>query len=170
MRVLGALTVIVGCGLFGLVRAIGLRNQERCIAAVIDSLRYMGSELKALSPPLPELMSELAESARPEVRGFYEKLRAATELLGDESFEKLWTSAVMTDKTLLLNENQRRELCKAGAFIGRFSAQEQAVALESCISRLETEYRMAAEKAREGRRLYPGLGLTAGIMLAAVFI
>lgn len=170
MKVLGAVTVIIGCCLFGLARAWGLQKQEKCIGAVIDSLRYMGSELKAVSPPLPELISDLSENARPEVLGFYMGLRSAMELLGDESFEKLWTKAVMTDKSLLLSENQRRQLCKAGAFIGRFSVEEQEAALKSCISRLETEYRMAADRAREGKKLYPGLGLTAGIMLSAVFI
>lgn len=170
MRALGALTVILGCGLFGLVRAMGLAKQAQCVAAVIDSLRYMASSLKASSPPLPELILELSENSKTEVREFYGKLCAATELLGDESFENMWTSAVMTDKTLLLSRESRRQLCKAGAYIGRFSVEEQTAALESCIVRLEAEYRLASEKAREGKRLYPGLGLTAGIMLAAVFI
>ncbi len=170
MRILGALTVIIGCSLFGLVRALSLSKAERCIGAVIDSLQYMSSELKASSMPLPELITELAEVARPEVRGFYVNLNSCMSLLGDESFENIWAGLVMRDKGLVLDEKQRKLLCKAGAFMGRFSVEEQAAALESCVQRLETEYKLAADKAREGKKLYPGLGLTAGFMIAAMFI
>ncbi len=170
MRILGALTVIIGCSLFGLVRAMALQKSERCIRAIIDSLQYMSSELRATAMPLPDLIAELSAASRQELRGFYEKLHTAMQLLGDESFENIWTSAVMGDKSLYISENQRLLLCKAGAFMGRFSVEEQTAALDSCISRLEPEYRLAADKAKEGKRLYPGLGLTAGFMLAAMFI
>jgi stage III sporulation protein AB len=170
MKALGAFSVVVGCALLGFVRALLLAKQERCIAAVIDSLRYMISEMRMDAPPLPVLIAHLAEYSGEEVRGFYSKLCSAMELLGQESFEALWSGALMTDRELCLNAARRRILCKAGAFMGRFSAKEQCAALEGCIARLEPEHRLALEKAREGRRLYPGLGLTAGIMLAAMFL
>lgn len=171
MKTLGALAVIIGCGLFGLIRAMSLSRNEKCLEAVIDSLRYMISELKAEAAPLPELLSSLsAQAASGEVRDFYSKLCSVLELLGQESFESLWIGAVMSDKELALNEKQRHILSKAGCFMGKFSVGEQATALEGCIERLEWEYRNAAEKAREGKKLYPGLGVTAGLMLAAVFL
>lgn len=170
MKILGALSVIIGCVLFGLIRAMSLTRHEKCVGAIIDSLQYMISELKTEALPLPELIALLSQTARSEVRVFYAKLSSAMELLGDESFESLWSSAVMTDSSLGLSEGERQILCKAGVFMGKFSAEEQSAALESCIARLEPERRIAAEKAREGKKLYPGLGLAAGIMLAVMFL
>lgn len=170
MRLLGVLSVVIGCGIFGFVRAAALKRRAECLASAMDALRYIGSELRASSPTLPELIGELALTSPPGVGGLFTRLSRAMANIGQESFESLWTSAVMEEPTLPLDKNQRRMLAGAGAFMGKFSSEEQAQALEHCALRLETEYRRAEESAKEGRRLYPGLGLTAGIMLAAVLL
>lgn len=170
MKLLGALAVVAAGVLFGIIRSELLFKRERCLSAVIDSLRYMGSELKLQSQPLPELIREMSENAAAPVREYYVNLYMAIDLLGEQSFESLWSELVMTDKSLEISDRQREILCKAGSFMGKFSVEDQALALEGCVARLEPEYNRAHEKAIEGRRLYPGLGLTAGLMLAALFI
>lgn len=170
MRLLGVVSVIIGCGIFGLVRAFALKKRAECLASAMDALRYMGSELRASSPTLPELIGDLAQSSGSGVKGLFAGLYMDMAGIGQESFESLWTRAVMEERTLALDKDQRRLLAGAGTFMGKFSSEEQAQALEHCARRLETEYRRAEEAAKDGRRLYPGLGLTAGIMLAAVLL
>lgn len=170
MKLIGAIAVIVGCGAFGLLRCRTLSHQAACISAAAEALRYMASELRATAPPLPELMDELSRAAPPPVRGFFARLSGEAGMIGEESFEVIWKRTVFSEDTLLLGESSRRILAGAGEFMGRFSCEEQAEALERCAYKLESEYRIANEKAREGRRLYPGLGLTVGVMLAAVFL
>lgn len=170
MKLIGAIAVIVSCGAFGISQSRKLSRRAVCISAAAEALRYMASELRASAPPLPELMDELACSAAQPVRGFFAKLSGETKLIGEESFEAIWKRTVSSDSSMLLGEGSRRILAGAGEFIGRFSCSEQAEALERCAYKLESEYRFANEKAREGRRLYPGLGLTVGVMLAAVFL
>lgn len=170
MKILGALSVIIGCGLFGLVQSRTLSRRERCLTELIDSLQYMISELKAELLPLPELIRTLSETAGNEVRKYYVNLFSALNALGEESFEHLWRTAAESEATLALSGEQRQILSTAGAFMGKFSAGEQTAALESCISRLEAQRQLAFEKAREGKKLYPGLGLGAGLMLSVMFL
>lgn len=170
MKLLGFLAVVLSCGAFGLSRSAALAGRAACLGAASDALRYMASELKASAPPLPELMEEMALWAKPQVKGLFIRLSGDMGRIGEESFQQLWKSAVMSEGSLLLDGRQRGILAGAGEFMGKFSCAEQAEALERCAFRIESEYRLAEEKAREGKRLYPGLGLTAGIMLAAVFL
>jgi len=170
MKLLGFLAVVLGCGAFGLSRSMALSRRAACLAASAEALRYMASSLLASACPLPELVEELSQWAGPEVRGLFSRLLEAMDKLGEESFEELWKDAVYSEPSLALDESQRHILAGAGEFMGKFSSEEQSRALERCAGRLEMECRAAEEKAREGRRLYPGLGLTAGVMLAAVFL
>ena len=170
MRVLGALGVICGCALAGFAHANELRSRLVCISALIEALHYMAAELKAQSLPIPELISRLSEESPAEVRGFFASLAEGMPHLGEESFESIWMRVVTDDISLKLGREERAILVGIGGYIGKFSAEEQAVMLEGAQARLEERRNFAAEKSREGARLYPGLGISAGLMLSAVFL
>ncbi|MDR0952519.1 MAG: stage III sporulation protein AB [Oscillospiraceae bacterium] len=170
IRLLGGLAVVVGGALLGIVYSRKVSRQERCLGQLIDSLRYMRSELKATAAPTTQLIGQLALNAGGEVREFYVNLLARLERLGDESFESLWLEAAADRESLPIGARQRQILGSLGAFMGKFSIEELDAALEAVIDRLGPELLSAREKTRDGNRLYPGLGLCGGFMIAAIFM
>ncbi|MEG0777495.1 MAG: stage III sporulation protein AB [Oscillospiraceae bacterium] len=170
MKIFGSLMLIFACTLFGLSYAKKLRERQNCLAEILQSLRFMEAELKNSATPLPELFRELSETSKHEAREFYAALSASMENLGEESLANLWQSCVMESGRLPLSEMQKKELCRPGLALGRYAGDEQLTAIQSCIIHLEPELQRAEEKARTGLRLYAGLGLTAGLMLATVLI
>lgn len=170
MKAAGAALVVIGCTLYGFIKAAGLSRQAKCLAAFLESLRFIEAELGSTAPPLPELFQRLAKTARPEVRGFYAGLCEGMEGIGDKSLFQLWRQNLFENSALCLSAFQRTELERPGAVLGRYDYREQAGALESCLLRLEPELQAANKRAREGMRLYTGLGLTFGIMAATVML
>ncbi len=170
MKLLGALLLVAACTMYGIDRGAGLYKKQRCLAGFIEALQFMQAELLGNARPLPEIFDELSKHAKPEVRGFFTYLSESMSKLGDESVSGLWSSRIMSDRVLSLSTVQRQELCRPGLMLGRYVGQEQATAIESCIARLEPELERATETARNGFKLYTGLGLTAGLMLATAVI
>ncbi len=169
MKAAGATLIILACTWYGLIKASRLGARAKCLAAFLESLRFIQAELSSTAPPLPDLFSRLADTARPRVRGFYRQLSKSMEGIGEISFSQIWLQALESEGACL-TDFQRSELMRPGAMLGRYDYQEQAAALQSCLARLEPELRKANRKAAEGLRLYTGLGLVGGIMAATVML
>lgn len=167
MKATGAILVIAAFTAFGITKSKSLSGRAKCLGAIIDALRYICSELQSAATPMPEIFAELYRLSRPETRKLFLQLDENMDSLSDLSFGELWQSALQ-DKSLNLSDYQRDELCRLGLYLGRYPAAEQCSAIEACILHLESEHEAAIGKAREGRKLYTGLGLTAGLMFATV--
>lgn len=169
MKYAGAVIVVAVFTLLGISKSTELTRRARCISAVIEALRYISSELRSAMTPLPVIFEELEAISKPETKKFFGVLNAGMLKLDDESFSELWLNALETGG-LSLNTEQKTELQRLGQSLGRYSAEEQCAAIEACMARLEHEYAAALESSREGKKLYTGLGLATGLMLAAVLI
>ena len=168
LRAAGAALVVSACTWYGVIKAAGLRRQAKLLAAFLDSLRFIAAELSNRATPLPELCALMAETGRPEVRNFFARLSLGLEKRGETSFSQLWREALAQEAGLTLF--QKNELQRPGDMLGRYDYKAQLGAIESCLLRLEPELRAANGRAREGLRLYTGLGLAAGVMTAAVML
>lgn len=170
MRAAGALLIILGCTLYGFLKAAVLCKRARCLGAFLESLRFMEAELIGRATPLPEMLLQLSETARPEVRGFYKALSEKMDAAFENGFASLWRETLLNGELLCLSPYQRAELERPGAMLGRYDHKEQVGAIESALSRLEPELRRANGRAKDGLRLYTGLGLVGGIMAATVML
>ena len=170
MKVVGAVLLICACTLFGIGQARKLYFRQSCIAGVLDSLRFIDAELKNGSVPIPEIFSELSKYPNSKLKMYYVNLNEKMNSLGEESLSEIWGGCAMNDQSISLSARQRQELCKVGNYLGRYSEIEQSEAINACINHLQDDLKRSAEKARQGAKLYTGLGLTFGLMLAAVLI
>lgn len=168
MKGIGALLLVSACLLLGLGQARLLQFRRDSLAGLLDALRYMDAELKNGARPIPELFLALQERAERQIRQFFGGLNKAMESLGEESLSEIWCGCVNRDESLKLKAEQKRELCRLGNYLGRYSGTEQAEALGLCMLRLEGELTKARQEAGQGMKLYTGLGLCLGLMLAAV--
>ncbi|MEF9970986.1 MAG: stage III sporulation protein AB [Oscillospiraceae bacterium] len=170
MKLLGAFLLVFACTWFGVEQARRLFLRQKCLGGMVEALRFMEAELKNNAVSLPELFEELGRVSRREVRGFFLALSESMASLGEKSLTSLWSACVMNEGSLSLSSLQRSELTRPGLSLGRYAGQEQLIALESCAARLETELLRASENARQGAKLYTGLGLIGGLMLATAVI
>ena len=167
MKLVGALFVVVAATLLGVSKASALGKREKTLAAVIAALGYVRCELQSAATPLPELLGNLRSRSQVELANFYDELSAFGG--SGESFEDAWTKAVGC-AALCLSEGQKRELSRLGQYLGRFPGGAQCEAIDACLSHLKPEHEAARAAARQGKKLWTGLGLAAGLMLAAVLI
>jgi stage III sporulation protein AB len=170
MRLLGALLLVCACTLLGLGQAGKLIRRRACLAETVDLLRAIDAELKNGAVPIPEIFAALESRPADNLRGFIQALNAGMSDFGRESLAELWRGCVLNESGPALSVHQRQELCRVGDYLGRYAESEQSGALAVCIARLEDSLQRAGRRAREGVRLYTGLGLSFGLMLAAVLL
>jgi len=170
MRIIGALLLAVACTLFGLGQARRLYFHKSCLEGFLDALRYMDAELKNSSEPVPDIFGELKSRGDWKLCEFFRKLCLRMENFGEESLADIWSGCVMEEESVRLTPSERRELCRVGAYLGKFSEDDQSEAIQACVSHLNDALRELSEGAREKAKLYTGLGITAGLMLATVLI
>ncbi|MBP8639547.1 MAG: stage III sporulation protein AB [Oscillospiraceae bacterium] len=170
MKVVGAILLICASTLLGIGQARKLYFRQSCLAGVIDSLRFIDAELKNGSVSIPDIFSELSKLSNSKLRNYYVNLNEKMKTFGEESLSEIWSGCAMNDKSISLSGRERQELCRVGNYLGRYSEIEQSEAINVCISHLGEDLKRSAEKARQGAKLYTGLGLTFGLMLAAVLI
>ncbi|MEA4895334.1 MAG: stage III sporulation protein AB [Oscillospiraceae bacterium] len=170
MKAVGAVLLVCACTLFGIGQAKKLYLRRSCLAGTLDALRFIGAELKNGAVPIPEIFAELRRLPDTVMHGFFETLCSKMDGIGDESLSEIWSGCVMNDRTISLSQRQRQELSRLGPYLGRYSETEQSDAISACAEHLEAELIRSSEKAREGAKLFTGLGLTLGLMLAAVLL
>lgn len=170
MKIIGAVLLVCACTLFGIGQAGKLRFRQSCLAGVLDSLRFIEAELKNGSVTIPEIFSELSKLPDTNMQKYYVNLNNRMNAFGEESLSEIWSGCAMNDDSISLSGRQRQELCRIGNYLGRYSESEQSDAINACIKHLEDDLERSSEKARQGAKLYTGLGLTFGLMLAAVLI
>lgn len=170
MKIIGAILLVAAGTLFGLGQAKGLYFRQRCLEGVLDSLRFMEAELKNGAVPIPDIFEALQNLPNTKLKSFYTALNGKMADFGEESLSDIWSESALNDQSISLSERQRQELCRVGNYLGRYSENEQSEAINACILHLEEELKRTVIKARDGAKLYTGLGVTAGLMLAAVLI
>ncbi len=170
MKIIGALMLVCACTLLGVVQAKKLHFRQSCLEGVLDGLRFIDAELKNGAVPIPEIFSELCELPDTSLHNYYVNLNDKIGCLGEASLSEIWCGSALEDRSISLSDRQRQELSRVGNYLGRYSESEQSEAIGACVEHLEAELKSSSEKAKQGTKLYMGLGLTFGLMLAAVLI
>lgn len=170
MKIIGAIMLVSACTFFGFIQAKKLRFRQSCLESVLDGLRFMDAELKNGAVPIPEIFSELCKLPDSRLHSYYVNLNEKIGNLGEASLSEIWCGCALGDRSISLSERQRQELSRIGSYLGRYSEAEQSEAICACIEHLESQLKGSEEKARQGTKLYMGLGLTFGLMLAAILI
>ncbi len=170
MKAVGALFLVCACTLFGIGQARKLYFRRGCLADALDTLRFISAELKNGAVPIPEVFSELRRLPNNRLHGVFETLCIKMDGFGEESLSEIWSGCIMNDRSISLSQGERQELSRVGSYLGRYSETEQSDAIAACTEHLEIELKRSDVKAREGAKLFTGLGLTFGLMLAAVLL
>ena len=168
LKLLGAIFITFGCGLFGFSLSHGWRREENILRQLISTLDYMQCELQYRLTPLPDLCRQAATQSQGKIATFFSFLAEELErqLLPDVSDCMKVSLQQVSD----LPKRVVKALEMLGSSLGRFDSEGQISSLESvrayCRGELEE---MVAN--RDGRlRCYQTLGVCTGAALAILFV
>ena len=149
---LGAALVFLGSTAAGFALRQELRLRLRLLTAVIDSLQ-----------PLPEALRHLAAGAPEPLSTQYAALAdGITD--GGRPFSESWAAAFQALD--MLTPDVRAALLTLGEQLGKYDAQIQRRALDTCIETLQAAAaQMQADTTQRGK-LFCGLGATLGLLAA----
>lgn len=165
MRLTGALLLVLSGLLGGLGAAGELKKTVRRREELCRLLVRMACELERFRTPLPELFSALAKQEEGAVRALCCGVESRVSELGRVSFEEIWRGSIV-----FLPPDERQILAGLGTVLGRYGAEQQLSALESCLRDMEVLLDKARARGSELGRVYIGLCTGGGILAAVLLI
>lgn len=166
-KIVGAVMVITACALWGSLKGGELRAHDALLTSLIFALETVRAEITARLTPMPEIAEKLARTGPAETRRFFALLESRLGELGDREFSELWNDCV---ETLYLPRDEESVLRDVGRSLGRYGPAEQNAAIVLCMDALTAAEREARAASRSGSRLWTGVSLAAGMLLAVMLI
>ena len=165
MHAFGALLLILALSGFGFIRTMDLKQRPRELRMMLDAMTLLRNDIVSRTLPLPDALAHVGGTCRGSARTLFisskDKLGSSTQ-----QFASVWSDQVA--QLSVLSREDRTVLCQLRAHLGQFDAQAQGRAIDACISALKRNEAQASEYANQYSRLYTGLGLTLGAMLAVI--
>lgn len=167
LKWIGMLLLVLGGVMTGTAAAARLKRRTQVLSAMLAALELLRGEICVLLTPLPDAMTRLAAMEQSAVQPLFQSVEALLPALGEQSFSELWEQGVL-ESGLAFSAEDRQCLLQLGENLGRFDAETQSIAIARCMDELEHSFSAAKIKAAGDGRLYRGLGLAAGLMLAII--
>ena len=102
-------------------------------------------------------------------RRFFQEVSDQFTAQGAPYLEQCWNTAV--DRCCAgLSDEEQRAMRTLGEVLGRYGVDEECAAISRCVSELNTGHTQLRRRYSADVRLYTGLGLTAGCILAIVLL
>lgn len=170
LRILGAVLVVFACGAWGFMQTARLRRRKTALAAVCKTLEQLRAEIVERRAPIREIAQQLLRGAPAPCRAWFAALADELDAESGAGFAVLWRRALETKAGLPLRGDELEQLCLLGLSLGRYDAPEQGAAIDRCMREMERAHARADEDVRIQGRLFSGLGLAAGALLAVVLL
>ncbi|HHU22981.1 MAG TPA: stage III sporulation protein AB [Clostridiales bacterium] len=169
-KFIGALLLIAAGAGMGVAKTRQLHFRVRSLSSILGSLEIMRGEICTRLTPLPELFLQLAAEAPGPADEFFSALKTGLTGLGERSLGEIWYQALEDTPSLVLKPEEERALYLFGMSLGRFDVAEQKQAIDRCMESMGRFLETARGEAQARGRLYTGLGLALGMMLAVVLL
>ena len=168
LKLIGAILLVSGAAVWGLLGARGLKDRGVALRAVESSLELMEHELCDLLTPVPELFAVLG-SVSPEPAGqLYRNAAARMKEIGAVPFSELWHRAVTDTEELLLTEEETTALSELGVSLGKYDVNEQRRAVEAARKRFGLFAERAEKERDKNWKSQAFLGAAAGIFAVII--
>ena len=162
---LGAALLFLGSTAAGFALRRELQQRAQLLAAVIDSLQLLRSDIVGRLLPLPEALRHTAETAPEPLHAQYTALAdGITD--SDWPFCEQWAAAIRALD--MLTPDACAALLTLGAQLGKYDAQLQR--LDTCIASLQSISAALQDDARRRGKLVCGLGATLGLLAAVALL
>lgn len=163
VRWFGIVLVLAASSCLGLLKAAELRQRPRLLKATADSFKLIRNDIAFRLLPLPDTLRHAAQTASAPLQGTYAML-AELMCIETQPFSEQWRAAFGTLNGF--SPEDQAALCTLGEQLGKYDADAQLDAIDYCIHYLQVAEEEARANAARHGKLYSGLGLTVGLIVA----
>ncbi|MBR5543433.1 MAG: stage III sporulation protein AB [Oscillospiraceae bacterium] len=170
IKIIGAIILVGAAAVLGFSAAANLNTRERVLSGFSRALDIMHSEIGQYLTPLDELMSKLSGISPVPLDGFFKQCFEEMKNKPDTPFRFIWVKNIKHADYLRLRGEETEVIAALGNVLGRYSAEEQKLAIEHASRCVES---MSQSASRDRKRLggfYAKLGIICGIAVVIVFI
>ena len=169
LRLIGCAMLLCSSTALGFGAANILKERANELADLISSLRMAELEISERKTPLQKLLGKAASETTGKVNLFFTLCESRLRKGEDDEFSKIWTEAADAAE-MHISQQENMILCSVGNVLGRYDADSQCYVLKTAREELISAHEEAKELSARMGRVYRMLGLTAGSVLAIVFI
>lgn len=165
IRVAGMVMILSGCAFCGLRACTQLHVRIAVLEELVHALALMERELSLNRTALPELLQQLAQSSRTEVRKMMETCMVKVEQ--GKSFTSAWTDGLAQSG---IEQSARDILRPLGQILGSYDADGQGAAIVRVREELQDYLAHLREETRARKRVYTTLSVTMGGFLVLMLL
>ncbi len=168
IKIIGAVLIVLGCGLFGFLYAAAHRRETRYLRQYISALEFMEWELQYRLTPLPELCNITSGLCDGCLRKLFMALSNELEAQMDPDAAQCVRKVL--EKTADLPKLTKIAFAQLGPILGRFDLDGQCKGLVSLRSDATQLLKKHSENQDVRIRSYQTLGICAGAAMVILFI
>lgn len=169
LQIIGACCLVFAGGLFARGKTSDMKDHLAMLSSLMSALHIMICEIQTNLTPMGEIIRTLALSKDKYFALFFSEVSEQLAVQGAPYFAGCWKAAV-DSRCSILTPAERDALYILGDVLGRYDAAEECAAIERCILELNTGYEALRRRYHADARLYTGIGLAAGCILAIVLL
>lgn len=169
LHIMGAGLIIMAGGLLARFKTATLKVHIETLSALMTALQIMRSEIHVNLTPIREIITDLSESAHPRCRRLFSETANSLEVYGAPYFSHCWRAGI-AQYADILTEREQNALFALGEILGRYDVSDECNAIERCILELNAGYESAKLRYSTDARLYAGMYLTIGCILAIILL
>ena len=163
LRILGALSAVVGAGGFGYLIAAGLDDRAANLRSLVNGLQHLESDITYAALPLNTALRRSAEVVGGRTAVFLREAAEGMERADGRSAVKVWSEALTRQAgELLLSPAELEVLQQLGTVLGGSDREDQQKHINLARATL-AQFQIAAEAAAgKTKRVWQYLGFTVG--------
>lgn len=170
LRLFGALIVIIGCGLGGMVVAKSYALRPQHLRELSNALQLLATEIDYARTSLSEACSKIAGQTKGPAAQFFAQFAAYLEGRSGMSANEAWSKSLQVLADAGFVKQELKTIGHFGSVLGRSDAEDQLKHLALLQTRLE-QFGDQAEQEREKMvRLWNYLGFCIGALAVLMLI
>lgn len=168
-RIAGCILIFAGCTSLGFIKASGYAARRRELENALELIRLLAVEITYRQDHLAKTFIKVSQLKK---CWFSDVLSSCSLYMKEQKpLADSWEAALRKNaKNCPLHERDTEVLRDIAAGLGRSDAKSQQDIIKPAVIRLEAGLADAAEQEKKQGRMYRGLGMAAGTVIAVMLI
>ena len=169
LKIAGCILIFAGCTSLGFIKSSGYAARRRELENALELIRLLAVEITYRQDHLAKTFMKVSKLKR---CWFSDVLRSCSLCMKEQRpLADSWEAALSENaKNCPLHERDTAVLRDIAAGLGRSDAKGQQDIIKPAVIRLETCLADAGEQEKKQGRMYRGLGMAAGAVIAVMLI
>lgn len=169
LRLTGCILIFISCSSLGFIKASSYKARTGELENTLELIRLLNMEIVYKRDSLAKTFGKVSAMKN---CWFSKVLRDCSIFMNSQNtLEYSWQTALENNmKSCPLNENDISILKDMAIGLGKSDINGQKNLMEPAVIRMETSLAEAKEQERKQSRMYKGLGVAAGVVIAIMLI